>query len=98
MNNILDYDGYRFFQSSYDKDEGGTILSVNHDFWGTTITYIGYLLLGFGFIFNLFSKYSRFQILGRTISELRKMRIKNVGISYLNSDCLPFGCNSSRNR
>jgi cytochrome c-type biogenesis protein CcsB len=81
MNNILDYDGYRFFQSSYDKDEGGTILSVNHDFWGTTITYIGYLLLGLGFIFNLFSKYSRFQILGRTISELRKMRIKNtVGI------------------
>lgn len=33
MNHILDYNGYRFFQSSYDKDEKGTILSVNHDFW-----------------------------------------------------------------
>ena len=32
MNNVLDYDGYRFFQSSYDKDEKGTVLSVNHDF------------------------------------------------------------------
>ncbi|MCI5539301.1 MAG: cytochrome c biogenesis protein ResB, partial [Campylobacter lanienae] len=25
MNNVLDYKGYRFFQSSYDADEGGTI-------------------------------------------------------------------------
>ena len=32
MNNVLDYQGYRFFQSSYDKDELGTVLSVNHDF------------------------------------------------------------------
>ncbi|MCK4874743.1 MAG: cytochrome c biogenesis protein ResB, partial [Sulfurimonas sp.] len=31
MNNVLDYGGYLFFQSSYDKDEKGTILSVNHD-------------------------------------------------------------------
>jgi len=83
MNNILDYDGYRFFQSSYDKDEGGTILSVNHDFWGTTITYIGYLLLGIGFIFNLFSKYSRFQILGRSIRELRKIRLKNAMVLFV---------------
>ena len=35
MNNVLDYQGFRFFQSSYDKDELGTVLSVNHDFWGT---------------------------------------------------------------
>jgi hypothetical protein len=32
MNNILDY-GYRFFQSSFDPDERGTVLSVSHDFW-----------------------------------------------------------------
>lgn len=32
MNNVLDYDQFRFFQSSYDQDEKGTILSVNHDF------------------------------------------------------------------
>ena len=45
MNNVLQYKGFRFFQSSYDKDEKGTILSVNHDWWGTLITYIGYSFL-----------------------------------------------------
>jgi len=35
MNNILDYEGFRFFQSSFDQDEKGTVLSVNHDYWGT---------------------------------------------------------------
>ena len=48
MNNILNYEGYRFFQASFDTDEQGTILSVNHDFWGTLFTYIGYILLYFG--------------------------------------------------
>jgi hypothetical protein len=41
MNHILDYQGYRFFQSSFDQDELGTVLSVNRD-PGTLITYIGY--------------------------------------------------------
>ena len=41
MNHILDYKSFRFFQSSYDKDEKGTILSVNND-PGTLPTYIGY--------------------------------------------------------
>lgn len=74
MNHVLDYDGYRFFQSSYDRDEHGTVLSVNHDFWGTWITYLGYILLGVGFFWNLFSPSSRFQILGRSIREIRKLR------------------------
>ncbi|MCK5210492.1 MAG: cytochrome c biogenesis protein ResB, partial [Cyclobacteriaceae bacterium] len=38
MNNILEYKGYRFYQSSYDNDEKGTVLSVNHDYWGTMVT------------------------------------------------------------
>ena len=45
MNHVLDHKGYRFFQASFDPDELGTVLSVNHDFWGTWITYIGYFLL-----------------------------------------------------
>ncbi|MEN9416161.1 MAG: hypothetical protein RLZ62_2465, partial [Bacteroidota bacterium] len=52
MNNILDYGGYRFFQSSYDPDELGTYLSVNHDFWGTWISYIGYILLTSGMVLS----------------------------------------------
>lgn len=63
MNNTLNYRGYKFFQSSYDQDEGGTVLSVNADQLGTTITYIGYLLLGLGFVLALISKKSRFHML-----------------------------------
>jgi cytochrome c biogenesis protein ResB len=35
MNHVLNYKGYRFFQASFDPDRQGTVLSVNHDFWGT---------------------------------------------------------------
>jgi hypothetical protein len=42
MNHVLSYKGYRFYQSSYDNDERGTILSVNHDAAGTAISYFGY--------------------------------------------------------
>jgi hypothetical protein len=61
MNNILDYGGYRFFQSSFDQDELGTVLSVNHDFWGTWISYTGYILLTLGMVLTLFHKKSRFR-------------------------------------
>ena len=60
MNNVLDYRGYRFFQSSYDPDEKGTRLSVNHDYPGTLITYIGYFLLGLGFVLTVMNKNARF--------------------------------------
>lgn len=45
MNKIYKNKGYRIYQYSYDPDEMGTTLLVNHDPWGTTITYLGYLLL-----------------------------------------------------
>ena len=35
MNHVLDHQGFRFFQASFDPDENGTILSVNKDPWGT---------------------------------------------------------------
>ena len=74
MNNVLDYDGYRFFQSSYDPDEQGTILSVNHDFYGTWVSYIGYFLLALGFFLTLFNKSSRFSLLSKYIRDIRKAR------------------------
>ncbi len=64
MNHTLDYRGYKFFQSSYDKDESGTILSVNDD-PGKIPTYIGYILLTLGLIWNLFDRKSRFGKLTR---------------------------------
>ena len=70
MNHVLDYRGYRFFQSSYDMDEKGTVLSVNHD-PGTIITYIGYLLLAIGFLWSYLSPKGRFQALRRKLKKLQ---------------------------
>ena len=61
MNNVLNYKGYRFFQSSYDNDEKGTILSVNYDPIGTFVSYLGYLLMTIGMFFALFSRKSHFR-------------------------------------
>ena len=72
MNNILNYDGYRFFQSSFDKDEKGTYLSVNHDYWGTFVSYLGYILLTIGMIWTLFSKNTRFHQVIQKIKTLRE--------------------------
>jgi cytochrome c-type biogenesis protein CcsB len=80
MNSVLDYGGYRFFQSSYDPDEGGTILSVNHDAPGTLMTYIGYTLLFIGFFINLFSRHSRFRML---MKKTKKIRIKREALMIL---------------
>jgi hypothetical protein len=61
MNNILKYKGYRFYQSSFDRDEKGTILSVNHDMAGMLVTYTGYGLLFFFIILALISKNTTFR-------------------------------------
>jgi hypothetical protein len=52
MNNPLDYRGFRHFQSSYDQDRRGTVLSVNHD-PGKVPTYVGYTLLATGLLVSL---------------------------------------------
>ncbi|MEM7657930.1 MAG: cytochrome c biogenesis protein ResB, partial [Bacteroidota bacterium] len=74
MNHILNYDGYRFFQSSYDRDEKGTYLSVNHDFWGTWISYVGYGLLTLGMIWTFFSSRTRFSQVRKQLQKLREKR------------------------
>ena len=61
MNHILKHKGYRFYQSSYDEDEKGSVLSVNHDPWGMRVTYAGYGLLFVFVILSLFNKHSMFR-------------------------------------
>ena len=68
MNNVLDLKGYRFFQASFDPDEGGTILSVNKDLAGRNVTYAGYLLLMVGFIGCVVGRNSR---LRRLIGQMK---------------------------
>ncbi len=71
MNNVLQHGGFRLFQSSYDKDEKGTILSVNHDWWGTLITYIGYALMTLGMILVFLTKKTRFNALTKKLNKLK---------------------------
>jgi cytochrome c-type biogenesis protein CcsB len=74
MNNILKYRGYRFYQSSFDRDEKGTILSVNHDMAGMLVTYTGYGLLFIFIILSLLNKNTVFYKVnaGYWTSKIRK--------------------------
>ncbi len=80
MNNVLKHRGYRFYQSSYDTDELGTILSVNRDSVGTSITYIGYFFLMLGMLLALFARKTRFTRLARGSSG---SKVKTVVVALL---------------
>ena len=80
MNNVLDHEGYRFFQSSFDPDEKGTVLSVNHDFWGTALTYAGYFMLYFAMMAIMFTKYSRFADIKRKLEVVKTKKAKLLTI------------------
>ena len=82
MNHILDHRNYRFFQSSYDQDEKGTVLSVNHD-PGTLPTYIGYILLTIGMIWSLFAPSGRFQKLLKGARKLQSSAIAVAIVAFL---------------
>jgi cytochrome c-type biogenesis protein CcsB len=74
MNNILKYRGFRFYQSSFDQDEKGTILSVNHDMAGMIVSYTGYALLFLFIILSLVIRTSSFRTIKATAwnSSLRR--------------------------
>ncbi len=83
MNHVLDHKGYRFFQASFDPDEKGTVLSVNHDFWGTWITYIGYFLLFGGLLGIMFYGDTRFRSLGKMLNKVKAKEAKLTIIAFL---------------
>ncbi|NNM23452.1 MAG: cytochrome c biogenesis protein CcsA [Flavobacteriaceae bacterium] len=83
MNHVLDEGGYRFFQASFDPDEKGTVLSVNHDRWGTRITYIGYFLLYFGLMAILFDRNTRFADLKRFLNKVKDKKAKLASLLIL---------------
>lgn len=70
MNNVLDIEGYRFFQASYDEDERGSVLSVSYDSMGRNITYLGYICLFIGLAGCMFSSNSRFMSARKRLSRL----------------------------
>ena len=63
MNNIGRVEGYRFYQSSYDADEQGTVLLVAYDPYGIAVTYTGYLMLLLGLVWTMFSRRTRIRCL-----------------------------------
>jgi len=81
MNHILNYKGFKFFQSSYDPDEKGTVLSVNHDI-GHWPTYFGYFLLALGLIMNFFDSKSRFSKLTKYISKMNSAAIMMIALTF----------------
>ena len=74
MNHVLDHKGYRFFQASFNPDEKGTILSVNHDWWGTYITYLGYILLYLSMIGIFFIGKTRFKNLSKALEKINQKK------------------------
>jgi cytochrome c-type biogenesis protein CcsB len=99
MNNILNHKGYRFFQASFDPDEQGTILSVNHDSLGTFLTYLGYILLYFGLVVILFARFTRFDSLKKQLDVARSRKTKLVTslllLISLSLNAQGFGVHSS---
>jgi len=89
MNHVLNHKGYRFFQASFDPDRQGTVLSVNHDFWGTLITYIGYTFLFLGLFVTLFWKGSHFWKLNKMLKQTTRKKIIPVILILLS-----FGLNA----
>ena len=65
MNHTLDMEGYRFYQTSFDSDQQGTILTVSHDVWGTRLTYAGYLLFALSMLGVMLSRSGEYRKLWR---------------------------------
>lgn len=85
MNNILDYRGFRFFQSSYSiTDEyEQTVLSVNHDYWGTFLTYVGYTILYICLILMVVMKNTRMADLRKRLKDIELKKSKLLTIALL---------------
>ncbi len=71
VNRVYDRDGFRLFQSSYDGDELGSVMSVNCDYAGMMISYTGYLLMLIGILLIITRGNSHFRALVRELSALR---------------------------
>src|SRR5690554_251230 len=97
MNHILDHGGYRFFQSGFDPDEKGTKLSVNHDFYGTWVTYIGYSLLYFAMLAILFDRKTRFADLKRMLNKVKDKKAKALMMLFLFIGLQGFSQDHSQN-
>jgi len=90
MNKVLDVNGYRFFQASYDSDGKGTVLLVNKDVAGRNVTYAGYLMLLVGGVLCLVGKNGRIRHLirqlGKPVALAAALFLAVATCGYANTD------------
>lgn len=98
MNHILNHKGFRLFQASFDPDEKGTILSVNHDFWGTWVTYIGYILLYISLMAIWFDPNSRFGALKKMLDKVKAKKTKMATLALLLTGSFAFAQEPNQHR
>ncbi|MBS0011132.1 MAG: cytochrome c biogenesis protein ResB, partial [Bacteroidales bacterium] len=88
MNNILEYRAYRFYQSSYDPDERGTILSVNNDRAGMLVSYTGYAVLCLFIVLSLVNRNSVFRKIKPSIWRNSGAKLLSMVILFLSVSSL----------
>ena len=89
MNNIFSHRGYRLYQSSYDEDLRGSVLSLNADPWGIPVTYLGYALLFFSLVYMLIDPRGTFRRL------LRSPLLQRAALLILIFHCSLFTCRAA---
>lgn len=85
MNKVISIQGYRLFQTAYDDDEAGTILTVSYDPIGMAITYIGYAIMFMGIILIPFQRESRLRILTQKLKLLIIIILLPLGSMHAHS-------------
>lgn len=83
MNKIFSFMNYRFYQSGYDANGQGTVLSVSHDPYGIGITYTGYGILLVSIILFFFNPQSTFRQLMKSYRNNSQGIKRGCGIFFL---------------
>lgn len=63
LNRVLNFNGVRYFLTSFDDDGSGVTLSVSKNRWGMGVSYTGYALLMLSMLVFLFRSGTRFKAL-----------------------------------
>ena len=83
MNKIFSFMNYRFYQSGYDANGQGTVLSVSHDPYGIGITYTGYSILLVSIILFFLNPQSTFRQLMKSYRNNSQDIKKGCSILFL---------------
>ena len=89
MNRIAELRSYRFYQTSYDADMQGSVLSVSHDPVGIGITYVGYGLLFVSMLLLLILPGEGFRRALRRLAVIAGLLVLPTGSLWASPKALP---------